>query len=339
MPAVTPHEVAAWLLVAGGLAFTLRFHLVPALLAGLLVHVLLHRLAGRLARSRLSRGTAKVTALALMAAAASAAVAGVTVALVGFLRGRLGDLPALFATMAETLERTELWLAARGAGGLLPQALRDAAALKEASAGWLRTHAAEIQKLGGELGRGLLHAALGVAIGVLAFFARTPGVRPAGPLAAALAGRLRRLEAAFEAIVLAQVKISAVNTALTGLYLAVALPLAGVRLPFTGTLIGVTFVAGLLPIVGNLASNAVIVVTSLSASAWVAAASLAFLVGIHKLEYVVNARIAGGEIHAAAWEVLLAIVAFEAAFGVAGVVVAPLVYAYAKSELADRGLV
>jgi predicted PurR-regulated permease PerM len=71
----------------------------------------------------------------------------------------------------------------------------------------------------------------------------------------------------------------------------------------------------------------------------VAVTSLVFLVVIHKLEYFVNARIVGGEIRAAAWEILLALFAFEAAFGLAGMAVAPIVYAYAKQEVADRGLV
>ena len=71
----------------------------------------------------------------------------------------------------------------------------------------------------------------------------------------------------------------------------------------------------------------------------VAAASLVFLVLIHKLEYFVNARILGGEIHAAAWEIVLAIFCFEAAFGIPGVIVAPIIYAYLKVELADRKLI
>jgi predicted PurR-regulated permease PerM len=54
---------------------------------------------------------------------------------------------------------------------------------------------------------------------------------------------------------------------------------------------------------------------------------------------VINARIVGGEIRAAAWEILAALFVFEAAFGLAGVAMAPIVYAYAKQELVDRGLV
>ena len=58
----------------------------------------------------------------------------------------------------------------------------------------------------------------------------------------------------------------------------------------------VTFITGLLPVIGNLISNTVIVVVSLSVSPLLAVGSLAFLVVIHKLEYFVNARVMGGQI-------------------------------------------
>lgn len=44
-------------------------------------------------------------------------------------------------------------------------------------------------------------------------------------------------------------------------------------------------------------------------------------------------------IKAKSWEVLLAMVVFEAAFGIPGVVAAPIYYAYLKSELKDAGLI
>jgi predicted PurR-regulated permease PerM len=182
----------------------------------------------------------------------------------------------------------------------------------------------------------MLHAAFGIAIALLIFF-RHP--TPAGPLALALAERARRLGAAFEAVVFAQVNISAINTACTALYLLAVLPLFGVHLPYAGTLVAVTLLAGLLPVVGNLVSNTVIVVISLGVSVWLAAASLVFLVVVHKLEYVLNAHLIGAQIQAAAWEILAALLVFEAAFGLPGVIIAPIVYAYAKKELQDRGLI
>jgi predicted PurR-regulated permease PerM len=147
------------------------------------------------------------------------------------------------------------------------------------------------------------------------------------------------LAEAFQSIVFAQVRISALNTVFTALYLAVLLPLLGASLPLTKTLISLTFVAGLIPVIGNLISNAAIVVVSLSQSLGVAIGSLIFLVVIHKLEYFLNAKIIGSRIHAAAWELLTAILVMESIFGLAGIIAAPIYYAYLKDELTEQGLV
>ena len=101
----------------------------------------------------------------------------------------------------------------------------------------------------------------------------------------------------------------------------------------------VTFIVGLIPILGNLISNTVIVIVSLSVSPWVAIASLVFLILIHKLEYFVNARIIGSRINARAWELLTAMLVMEAAFGIPGLIAAPIYYAYLKDELSVRRLI
>jgi predicted PurR-regulated permease PerM len=100
-------------------------------------------------------------------------------------------------------------------------------------------------------------------------------------------------------------------------------------------MIAVTFFAGLLPIIGNLSSNSVIVIVSLSSSFAIFVGSLAFLILVHKLEYFLNARIVGGEIKASAWELLCAMLVFEAAFGLQGLIAAPIFYAYVKAELSQ----
>ena len=111
----------------------------------------------------------------------------------------------------------------------------------------------------------------------------------------------------------------------------------GVQLPFKKTIIAVTFIAGLLPVLGNLISNTVIVVVSLSHSFYIATVSLIFLIAVHKLEYFLNARIVGAEIKAAAWELLAAMLVMEAAFGLPGLIAAPIFYAYLKTELRSLG--
>jgi predicted PurR-regulated permease PerM len=160
-----------------------------------------------------------------------------------------------------------------------------------------------------------------------------------GPLAQALMRRAAFLSIGFRNIVFSQIRISALNTTFTALYLAVVLPLFDVHLPLVKTMIAVTFIAGLLPVLGNLISNTVIFIVSLSVSPAVAIAALAYLIVIHKLEYFLNARIIGGRINARAWELLIAMMAMEAAFGVPGLVAAPIYYAYLKEELYARKLI
>ena len=104
-------------------------------------------------------------------------------------------------------------------------------------------------------------------------------------------------------------------------------------------MIAVTLFAGLLPIIGNLVSNSVIVIVSLSSSIAIAVGSLAFLILVHKLEYFLNARIVGGEIKASTWELLCAMLVFDAAFGLQGLVAAPIFYAYVKAELSQLEII
>jgi predicted PurR-regulated permease PerM len=203
---------------------------------------------------------------------------------------------------------------------------------------WLRTHAQEIKVFGGNAGRVLAMVVVGLIIG--AFVALNEGL-PAhklGPLAHAMTERVNRLGIAFRRVVFAQIRISALNSILTGIYLYAVLPAFDVHLPFIKTIVALTFIAGLMPVLGNLISNTVIVVISLSKGIYVAAGSLGFLVFIHKLEYFVNARIIGGQIKAHAWELLIAMLVMESAFGIRGVIAAPVFYAYIKRELFDQEL-
>ena len=140
-------------------------------------------------------------------------------------------------------------------------------------------------------------------------------------------------------IVAAQFWIAAFNTMLTALFLLVLLPMWGIRLPYEPALITLTFVAGLVPIVGNLLCNLVLTLVGLSVSPLAAAACLAFLILIHKAEYVINAKVVGSRTQMAVWELLAVMFVAEAVFGPAGLVAAPLFYAYLKKELYASKLV
>jgi predicted PurR-regulated permease PerM len=200
-------------------------------------------------------------------------------------------------------------------------------------------HAGSLQVAGKETARALLHIIIGLVLGAIVALSHARPPHQARPLAAALGERCRRLGEAFHDIVFAQIKIALINAVLTAVFLLGALPLLGIHVPLAKTLVIVTFVVGLLPVIGNLISNTAVTIAALSVSLWVGVAALGFLILIHKLEYFLNARIVGTQIRARAWELLVAMLALEAAFGLAGLIAAPIYYAYLKRELEAEGLI
>jgi predicted PurR-regulated permease PerM len=329
------YDLAAWILTGVALVLVLSLHLLPALLAGLLVYELVHILAPRLKVVRIHQEHGKLVAVTILA---TVVVLGIVLAIIGmiaFFHSEAGNLPQLLKKMADILDSWRAVLPG-SLSAYLPEDIDD---LKDLLAEGLRGHAGALQKLGAEAGRTGAHIFIGLGIGALIALHEAHSGETLGPLAHSLQERAARLSEAFRRIVFAQVRISALNTVLTTLYLVVILPIFGAHLPLTKTMIVVAFFVGLLPVVGNLVSNTIIVVVSLSVSLPVAIASLVFLVIIHKLEYFLNAHIVGTQIHARAWELLLAMLVMEAAFGIVGVIAAPIYYAYLKDELVSRGLI
>lgn len=323
---------ASYLLAALSVPVVLRFHLLPSVFAGLAVYALTAKLARRLP-TRWGSLAHKV-ALAGIILLVTSLVASLCLALWSFLRGHHG-MADLLTAVAETLENLKRNLPADLADAL-PDTVEE---LREQIATTLREHGKNISSVGISGVKTFAHLVLGMVVGGLAVLHRFNKEEGFPPLAESLHVRLLTLADAFDKVVFAQVKISALNTVLTAIYLAVILPLCGIYLPMVTLLILLTFVAGLLPVVGNLISNFTIVLISLGVSPVVGVSSLGFLVLIHKLEYFTNARIVGGQVKANIWEILCAMLLMEALFGMVGLVAAPVVYAWLKAELKARQLV
>lgn len=322
----------SYILAIVAIVTVLYFRLLSAAISGLAVYVLTAKLARRLPRSW--GGKAHGVALGGIILLVAGLVFLIALGLWSFFEGHEG-MATLMGVLAERLDNLKRNLPPDLAASI-PASVED---LREQLAAMLRQHGKNLSTVGISGAKTIIHVLFGMAIGGMAVMHRFTEVEHPPPLSSALHARLRSLAAAFDKIVFAQVKISSLNTMLTALYLAVILPLWGVYMPMTGLLILLTFVAGLLPVVGNLISNTVIVLISLGISTGVGLASLAFLVVIHKLEYFTNAKIVGGEVEASAWELLTAMLVMEAIFGMAGMVAAPVIYAWLKSELKERSLV
>jgi len=330
-------EIAAWALIGAALVFVLVEHLVSALVAGLALYLTLDRVNRAMSRAGGAARTLSLLSVMVVSAAIGTGALALTVTV---WRHSAGRLPAMMNQMAHILLTTRAWLGDYGQE-FIPEVMTDADNFKIALADWLRSHAQNVRAAGSWVSLGLVHTIMGALLAVLVFFrhATHHDGQVRGPLAHQLFDKVTRFSDAFSRIAVAQTKISAVNTTLTGIYLLGILPAFGVVLPFRTTLIFITFACGLIPVVGNLISNSVITVLSLGVSVPTAIASLVFLILIHKLEYLINSRIVGGETDSQAWEILMAIIIGEAAFGAGGIVMAPIVYAFVKGELRDRGLI
>ena len=338
-PRLTWEEITAYAIIGAAVLFVLWQQLVSALIVGLALYLILDRVSARF-HGRMSRGIVRPLALLTVTTVTGAIIAAAIALLVTMLRRGAGNVPEMMEQMADILGSVRLWLGGVGRS-FIPEVMTDAEDFKATVQAWLKTHAQTLRAGSVWLGIGLVHMIMGGLLAILVFFRHVThrDEETRGPLARHLIDKVDRFAHAFGRVATAQVKISAVNTVLTGLYLLVVLPLFGIRVPFATTLVVITFLCGLIPVLGNLISNTVITILSMGVSIGTAVASLAFLVIIHKLEYLINSRIVGGETDSQAWEILLAIIIGEAAFGVGGVVLAPIAYAFIKRELRDRALV
>lgn len=334
LPSLNSCDYASYVLAGVGLLLVLKAGLVLALFAGLLMYSLIHVMTPGIAR-RFSHRQPRMIAVVLLSFILISAILASSWGLHVFFRSDAGNLHSLLQKLADIIEASRHQVP-EWVGANLPE---DVAALQEILIHWLREHAGEAKLLVPEAGHMLVHLLLGLIIGSMVALRDVSSDAQHKPFAAALIRRISNLGNVFHKIVFAQVQISLINTVMTAIYLAVILPLCGIHLPLVKTMIAITFVAGLIPVAGNIISNTVIVIVALSHSLHVALGSLLFMVVIHKAEYFLNARIIGAQINARAWELLTAILVMETLFGVPGLVVAPVFYAYLKLELSQRELV
>ena len=139
--------------------------------------------------------------------------------------------------------------------------------------------------------------------------------------------RFRDFYRSFATVMGAQITISLINTLLTATFLL------AVHMPHAPLLIAVTFLCGLVPIVGNLVSNTIIVFVALTMSVKLAISALIFLVVIHKLEYFLNSKIIGDRIRNPVWLTLIALILGERLMGIPGLILAPVVLNYLRVEM------
>ena len=139
--------------------------------------------------------------------------------------------------------------------------------------------------------------------------------------------RFTEFNQSFATVMGAQMTISAINTLLTSIFVF------AVGLPYAAVVVGLTFLCGLLPIIGNIISNTVIVFLGFLISPKVAIGALIFLVVIHKLEYFLNSKIIGDRIRNPIWLTLFGLIVGERLMGIPGMILSPVVLNYLRVEM------
>ncbi len=312
---------ASYALMILALAAVARVGLGHALIAGLFAYMMLNQAQGALRGAGASPRLARWSSLALFL------VVGALMAVIfaAFVRIGMARAPQLLDRLLPPLDAL-----VNRVGLDLP--IDNGQELRALILASLKANARAVESESGLLTRGFFQISAAVIIAILRFVtaAPVPVERRRGLDIEVLnecRDRVALFAVSFELVMGAQVLIAAINAGMAAAFLF------AFRIPFRTMLILTTFVCGMIPIVGNLISNALIAAAALTVSDKLALIALVFLVVVHKGGYVLNSRIIGARTETPTWAILLGLLVGEALMGVTGAILAPTLIYYARAEL------
>lgn len=319
----------------------MQVHLMPALIAGLVTYILTLKLDSLLASklNQLGQKSKLISVILLLAI------------IMAILIGGTWYLFAWFVDMAK--HPTETMAAIKpiidNVYSSLPNSIRpylpdDIEGIRDSITVYLKQHIFYLQSIITHAFHILVILIVGMIIGLILGFQHNRQLSSdynitQRPLIKAYNASLNRLVIVFQYVVISQCVIAFFNAVMTAIFLFVILPIFGVHLPFSKSLVLATFVFGLIPIIGNLIVNFLMFLVAFTVSLNIAIIVIIYLVLIHKVEYILNAKIVGTKIHAGICELLIAMLFCETLFGVIGLVFAPIFYAFLKLSLKDLKLI
>lgn len=326
-------EMASLIIASLAMVCTLGFGMLPMLFGILGARAASLALAG--GRWMTARGDgAKLAASLVVGALALGLCAGMAAWGLDSASKAVREGPAMAMRLVEQVHALKEKLP-ESIGDHIPD---DDKELQSAVANAIASQASTIAGASKSWAGGAMLAVIGWIIGLLMANASQERARK-GPLARALRERGRRMAETFEKIVVAQFFVACANTLFAAVFMLILLPLAGERMPWVPALLALTMGLSMIPVAGNVICNAVTALVALSVGPGVAVSALVYLVTVHKIEYLISAKVLGNRVSISIWELLLAMFVLEAVFGLGGLVAAPLFYAYAKGELIALGWV
>ncbi|HEX4048427.1 MAG TPA: AI-2E family transporter [Elusimicrobiota bacterium] len=314
-------RAASYILVVLTLAAAAHFGLGHALIAGLFAFMMLDHAEDALLGAGASPRWARWSSVALFV------VVGALLAVIfaAFVRIGLERMPMLLDRMLPRVDS----LAGRFGVALPVDNVEDLRALILSA---VKDNARSIETASGLMTRGFFQILIAIVVAILKFVSgpAAPENVPRGlddEVLRECGDRAALFSSSFDLVMGAQVLVAAINTALAAAFLI------AFRIPFRTMLTLTTFVCGMIPIVGNVISNSLIVGAALTRSDHLALFALIFLVVVHKGGYFLNSRIVGARMETPTWAILLGLLIGEALMGVTGVILAPTLIHYAREEL------
>lgn len=325
-------SLASFVLVVAGIISLILLDMSVAILTGSVAYVVFNKISrisfmNRLGVRPSTLATAVVTLVPVLAltAAGFSAISFVSqvIATLSSIQGGIGEVVLTWTSaLPSSISR------------LIP---KDAGTIQLWITSTIESQKSVIASFGAKGAEGLVEAIIGLIIGLL--IANSSDKSKDTPLTVNLRHYMTKYCEIFDKVITSQIWIASINTVLSALFLFIILPAFDVTLPYRWALVAITFIAGLLPIVGNLVCNVILTSVGLSQGIGVAAACLLYLMLIHKLEFLINAKVVGGKTNISTWEMLSAIFVSQAVFGISGLIMGPLIYAYVKGELREFGWV
>lgn len=319
----------------------MQVHLMPGLIAGLLTYTLTLKLDDFLSQNMSQLGRkSKLISVTLLITIIMAIIIGGSWYLFTWFVGVAKHPTETMAAIKPVIDNVSNALPA-SIKAYLPD---DIDGIKDNVTVYLKEHIFYLQSIIAHAFHILVILIVGMIIGLILGFkhqkqSNLTTQEQKTPLAQAFNACVDRLVIVFQYVAISQFVIALFNAIMTAIFLFVILPIFGVHLPFSKSLVLATFVFGLIPIVGNLIVNILMFLVAFTVSFGVSIAVIIYLILIHKVEYVLNAKIVGSKIQAGICELLIAMLFCETLFGLIGLVFAPIFYAFIKLSLKDLKLI
>lgn len=318
-------QTTAYIVLIMLLLIVLGFHVVPGLLSGLLSYVLTKNFLKAI-EFKIPNNLTKVKIVGLVVGMTSFGIlSGLIFLTIKALNGE--NVSGLINTLAETISNSKDLLP-DAISAYIPESVME---IKEVFINAIKSHMQEFANIG----RGALHSFLLVLIGWLVgiLIACKKPTKNKTLFSKTWDDLWFKLSNAFKFVVFAQIKVAAFNSLVMSIFLFIVAPIFEWHIPYSKMLILITFLCGLLPIIGNLISNTISFLLAFTVSLHAAIGALVVLMLIHKLEYLIISKSLGSDIDSDIWELLIILFSFEILFGVAGMVFSPIIYAFFKQEM------